>query len=195
VAVIIHDALAITRDGGKRWRTASLPHGTVPDSLDFVSATAGWLLASPDTSLTQPVIYHTVDGGARWIRQFSGRSSDSGGVLDMTSAQDGWAIVSGTLHRTMDGGAQWTPIRLPSGNVPTGLSFAGTSQGWVATMGTSRHPEQAVWATVDGHHFQRILKTANTVAAMTLHPDGAGAVLEASAERGPAVWTDAGHHR
>lgn len=193
VAAVLDGELELTRDAGQTWTTESLPPGAVPDAVDFVNARTGWVLVWTGTSLGHQAIYRTVDGGMHWQLQVSTPLTYYGGALDMTSAQDGWAIASTTLYRTTDGGVHWTAVPLPAGNVPTAVSFSSGTQGWVATRESAGPAPGWVWATTDGRHFRRILTSADGVGAITRNPNGSGDVVEgasgATLEFGPVVQT------
>jgi len=100
-------------------------------SASFVSASAGWLLATPCANQVQTcrtiVVRKTVDGGRTWaavhapdaapadIFQGSPPANAVGTIL-FTSARAGWAFGP-ALWQTRDGGLTWRKMRGPGGPV------------------------------------------------------------------------------
>jgi hypothetical protein len=100
-------------------------------SASFVSASAGWLLATPCADQVQTcrtvVMRKTVDGGRTWfavpapeappadIYQGIPPTGAVGAIL-FNSAQEGWAFGP-ALWQTRDGGATWQKMSVPGGPV------------------------------------------------------------------------------
>jgi hypothetical protein len=100
-------------------------------SASFVSASAGWLLATPCADQVQTcrtvVVRKTVDGGRTWSAvhapdvppadMFQGSPPASAvGTILFTSARAGWAFGP-ALWQTRDGGLTWRKMRGPGGPV------------------------------------------------------------------------------
>jgi hypothetical protein len=100
-------------------------------SASFVSASAGWLLATPCADQVQTcrtvVMRKTVDGGRTWSAVhapdappadiFQGRPPAAAvGTILFTSARAGWAFGP-SLWQTQDGGLTWQKMRGPGGRV------------------------------------------------------------------------------
>jgi photosystem II stability/assembly factor-like uncharacterized protein len=92
------------------------------------------------------LVHRSVDGGGAWSAFPSAPPAVAATDLHFTSALDGWVIGWGfsgaALFRTVDGGANWTPV--PDFQGPfVALDFAGAA-GWAAAeTGT-------LWRTTDG---------------------------------------------
>lgn len=100
-------------------------------SASFVSASAGWLLATPCADQVQTcrtiVMRKTVDGGRTWsaVRapgappadMFQGSPpTNAVGTILFTSTRAGWAFGP-ALWQTQDGGLTWQKMRGPGGPV------------------------------------------------------------------------------
>src|SRR5260370_10928642 len=107
-------------------------------SASFVSASAGWLLATPCAAQVATcrtvLLRETVDGGLTWlavpgpdappadIYQGSPPANAVGAIL-FTSAGDGWAFGP-ALWQTRDGGITWRKMNVPGAPVQA-LAVAG----------------------------------------------------------------------
>jgi photosystem II stability/assembly factor-like uncharacterized protein len=134
-----------TEDGGTTWRSSALPNdGSGHDAgfsrLQFVTANVGWLAGSG-------TIYHSIDGGATWTRQFEvpgrkGRPWTWG--LDFSSPNTGWVAGSGKyLARTQDAGRTWRLVhakhkRLGPFDRFTAVHFASHEVGVIAGQHNER---------------------------------------------------------
>ncbi len=107
-------------------------------SASFVSASAGWLLATPCASLVRAcrttLIRKTADGGSTWTPVpapgappgglFLGSlPADAVSAIRFTSARAGW-VFGPALWQTRDGGASWRKLNVPGGPVQD-LAVAG----------------------------------------------------------------------
>jgi photosystem II stability/assembly factor-like uncharacterized protein len=119
-------------------------HATVPPpspvpsvaSLDWLSPTMGWVVLSDRQS--RSVLFHTVDGGRHWVRQFATVGSapsvrfldDRHGLMTEPTPFPG---SNPTVLRSDDGGDHWAPIALPFGigSRPTLPFFLDLDHGWV----------------------------------------------------------------
>jgi photosystem II stability/assembly factor-like uncharacterized protein len=109
--------LYLTPDAGQDWNPISLPSGQLPEAVDFIDASDGWLLTFTETSAgveTSQTLWETQDGGGSW----TAISSDPAlATLDFVNADDGWATTTApsgaavpALLQTTDGGRTWTPV-------------------------------------------------------------------------------------
>lgn len=185
VAAVLNGRLEITTDAGLNWKSATLPAQTFPVSLDFVSSTTGWVLASSSTRVERPVLYKTTDGGRIWHNELEGSAKESGGALDMLSSQVGWLTIGSTLYRTTTGGRQWHVVNLPAGSIPGQIDFVSATQGWITASRQSGSTQSSILATHDGIHFHPILSTSHSVGPIDLQPDGQGYALESNPSQGP----------
>jgi photosystem II stability/assembly factor-like uncharacterized protein len=137
-----------THDGGATWETWRMAAAGIPDAVAFVNAKDGWVLSE---TLNRSFILATTDGGARWVKQYSGVVGLAD--LEFIDADHGWAVGTwgwggGAPHllTTTDGGATWTKRPAP-GEAPFAPFFLNTRQGWIAE-GVSGH--RHIFATTDG---------------------------------------------
>lgn len=122
-----------TADAGATWEYSSAPapermEAFVPNFLTFADAQHGWLMAILGAGMMHQyvAIYSTVDGGVTWNKILD-PSSDADiqsfpkTGLVFSDAQNGWLTrdaqgVEDSPHvfRTVDGGAAWSRIDLPT---------------------------------------------------------------------------------
>lgn len=114
--------------------TPSLPVVTTPgiETLFMLDADNGW--ATSETN-----VLRTTDGGVSWLNATPPGVSSVGwpGGYFFLDTTTGWVLLSdtdattGTLYKTMDGGATWetTPVPFPNG----GLQFLDEANGWAIT--------------------------------------------------------------
>ena len=125
-------------------------------TYNFVSPLVGWALDfsenRPETVAGRFWILRTVDGAKHWERQLAaqnGYSSFSSDSIQMFDAEHGFVYVHGAtdaLFRTVDGGANWRPIALPT-SVAKQVTFSDPLHGWLlASASQSIH----LYATQDG---------------------------------------------
>lgn len=118
--------LSHTADGGRTWRSITLPVFAVAQ-ITFVDPEHGWMLADLDTADGQQAadIFRTTDGGQTWAKLSS--AADRPGALPLEGqkfgltfrdATTGWVVQGDSLapaprlhglFRTQDGGATWQP--------------------------------------------------------------------------------------
>jgi photosystem II stability/assembly factor-like uncharacterized protein len=145
---------ARSTDGGRSWRTDSVPDAGALDfrAVHALDARRAWLLSSGEAEKGQARIYRTTDAGVHWSLVYS--TPQKGVFLDAIAfwdAQHGIAIsdpVDGHFFvvTTNDGGGTWTrvpPERLPA-TLPNEAAFAasgscltveGESNVWIGTGG------------------------------------------------------------
>jgi photosystem II stability/assembly factor-like uncharacterized protein len=97
-------------DGGVTWNTLSLPSPFSShqiNTVDFVNDNTGWV-GGILSSFTPHLLGRTTDGGVTWVQQILD-GNPSGGVasVDMVNENIGFAIGSGGLYSTTNGGATW----------------------------------------------------------------------------------------
>ena len=112
--------------------------GPFTATYDFLSPTLGWALVIDYSALnTRFFIFHTVDGAARWSKQYFGKARGDQPYLHFFDPSNGFAYA-GFSYRTVDGGQHWQQIRVP-GTQPY-VSFANPTDGWALTFvgGTQR---------------------------------------------------------
>jgi photosystem II stability/assembly factor-like uncharacterized protein len=122
-------------------------------SLHMLDELNGW-------GVTETSIVRTNDGGATWYDLSPDGPTELGYLVSgfFLDAEYAWIILpdpndymhSGTLYRTQDGGAGWTPVSLPFGGGD--LTFIDERNGWMlADLGAGAGSNAvAVFQTSDG---------------------------------------------
>ena len=116
----------------------------VEDLFDtqFVGSSEGWAVGAFG------VIYHTVDGGARWRAQQAPTTQNLYGV-SFVDAERGWAVGrSGAVLRTADGGRHWVEQVSSTRKHLFKVCFTDARNGWaVGDWGTVIHTRDggATW--------------------------------------------------
>jgi photosystem II stability/assembly factor-like uncharacterized protein len=156
-----------TEDGGRTWRTLSIPDAGQLDfrDIDAVNDRTAYVLSIGPGDASR--IYKTTDAGATWTLQF--RNNDPKAFFDAIAFRDarhGFAFsdsVDKTLVvlRTDDGGAEWT--RIAPANLPAALE----GEGAYAASGSS--------VAVSGAHVW-----IGTTASRVLHSSDAGRSWQAA---------------
>ena len=125
-----------TADGGRTWRSSTLPVFSVAQ-ITFADSQHGWMLADLDTADGEQAadIWRTTDGGQTWAKLSS--AADRPGALPLEGqkfgltfrdATTGWVVQGDSVDKaprlhglfwTQDGGATWQPA--PTLAWPTAL--------------------------------------------------------------------------
>jgi len=134
-----------------------------PVTYDFVTPTLGWAvqqLWTPTTPAGGFSVFKTTDGARHWHSQLVLESSFVGFVpisiqfLDQMHGFIGVGDPFEQLDRTVDGGATWDSLRLPSGSHRVeGVAFTDTNHGWLLVGGLV----PLLYATDDaGNNWRRL---------------------------------------
>jgi photosystem II stability/assembly factor-like uncharacterized protein len=150
-----------TTDGGLTWPSVTpMPFGTF-HGMDFVDSQRGWIAGSN--------IFRTDDGGSTWtlLADPAAMMFDVG----FASASIGWCVgASGTVMKTLDGGATWSTTTIPG--------YAGT------LLGVSVVDSQILWVVGDDGFVAR-----STDGGTTFVPEDPG--LEPDAQPSSVHFVDA----
>jgi photosystem II stability/assembly factor-like uncharacterized protein len=126
-------------------RVVQLPeqgHSLFPYAPTFVDANHGWLPRGqsdrPGGSGFTSSLLRTSDGGERWAP--AGPRPPFSPVSDFTDTEHGWAVTSGELAKTSDGGATWKRVAI---NLPRNVATADETLERVFARGSSI----IVWGT------------------------------------------------
>jgi photosystem II stability/assembly factor-like uncharacterized protein len=103
-------AIAVSTDGGRRWRSVRLPRRRLAlQAVDFVSARLGYAVVEDGR------LYRTRNGGRRWVEVRSLGDVSLAGIA-FGGSRSGWALADsfpgrsgGWVLRTDDGGRTWRP--------------------------------------------------------------------------------------
>ncbi|HEV2250431.1 MAG TPA: hypothetical protein VGT60_07985 [Candidatus Limnocylindria bacterium] len=158
------DRLAVTRDAGTTWATATPPGITAAQlaTVFFLDASHGWAVAPGARTLTTPVgtelqLFRTSDGGTTWTRTTAGRTlwgSPGSMLFTFFDQQHGWLEIAlegsplaapSQLLATDDGGATWRAMPMIGRGA---IRFSSTKVGWLASNGYARGGR--LLRTVDG---------------------------------------------
>lgn len=128
-------ALYVTADGGTTWTPVTWPGSSYANlSVQFFSATSGYLGSTHYTAGTGTDTYYTSNGGTTWASNPS--NIDWNWIYDMSflNATTGWSVgdnvTNGSIFYTNNGGTTWT-----SQNSTTtfyyGIDFKSANVGYV----------------------------------------------------------------
>lgn len=151
-----------TRDGGRRWSNVSPPgfsqtapndwdHDINRDSVgsDFQDTCTAWLaVVSGQYGHNAMNVYHTSDGGRRWVQtRFATTKVGDRSYIQFLDQRHGFILsVSGPagghmdkrVYRTADGGHIWRLMSDISGDkhgywmfYPSGMTFRSPNEGWI----------------------------------------------------------------
>jgi photosystem II stability/assembly factor-like uncharacterized protein len=131
-------ALAVAVGSFVRSTSVARPSPAPPavSSMDWLSSRVGWVVLTDAGS--RSVLFHTVDGGRRWDRQFATIGAPTAvrfvdathGLMTEPTPYPG---ANPTVLRTDDAGAHWSPIEPPFGlgPRPTLPFFLDPDHGWL----------------------------------------------------------------
>ncbi|MCB9681206.1 MAG: hypothetical protein H6733_07010 [Alphaproteobacteria bacterium] len=122
-----------TADGGRTWAYQDAATSADLSGVAFVDDQHGWAVGGRPASFSPPtrVIVHTDDGGQTWVPQLSENNMSPLAAVDFVDVQHGWAVGSlGTLLRTTDGGATWSPATTGTQLQLSDLDFLDPLHGW-----------------------------------------------------------------
>ncbi|MDA8346495.1 MAG: YCF48-related protein [Thermaerobacter sp.] len=168
VAIREQGAVYVSRNGGVTWKSvAGLQLNNYMWGNVFTYDPAGRLLAD---DMDDNLIRLTQSGARQLIWPITPLTR-----VDFVSATQGFGLAHGLgqLHlvRTPDGGLTWDAVPMPGGSAPTGLTFAGSRNGWVL-RGTDGRP----LATADGGKTWRPIGVRHVLSAR-IFPSGSGFLL------------------
>lgn len=104
-------------NGGVSWSAQTTPTTWDISALSFIDSQTGWAAGE------WGMVLHTTDGGQSWSVQPTGTLVNFT-KLHFTDAHIGFAFGGGSLYYTNDGGANWTKIIAPGGNLNYSIDFA-----------------------------------------------------------------------
>ena len=155
VLVIILTGLAYVRPtfGGARAPVApALPAAYQLASVDFVSSTNGWFVATFDSG--RFALLHTGDAGRTWTRQLSGATNERGVYMRFFDSTHGvFALVGNQplTFRTSDGGRTWSSRRtIDSSAYVQSVSFVDPQHSWSLVRSETPSGVVELFRTRDG---------------------------------------------
>ena len=110
VAVGDRGAILLSDDQGVTWSTAKSGTDELLTASVFTTAAEGWVVGQDST------ILHTTDAGAHWATQTTAKGADQA-LFSVASLGPGHLVATGAyalMLETIDGGAAWTPVKLPN---------------------------------------------------------------------------------
>ena len=146
-----------TGDGGRTWRTVTLPtkHGSFIFGFAPIDASRAWLMVAGLTETGPVDLWSTKDGGQTWSKTTAPAFVFRGALITFTDGTNGWFAVPGppmsqdqqqgiVIDRTTDGGKTWrlvTQTNFPPEKSTSGapsetcgkqdLAFLDASTGWL----------------------------------------------------------------
>ncbi len=153
-AVGRYNAILNTTDGGKNWINITLNNtewDTYYNDVQFTDAKNGWIVD------VKGRILRTTDGGMTWIPKPHDKSVTK---IYFKNVDNGWAIDSWNIYRSVDGGESWNvnytlgytqPI-LEGVSGLMSIYFLNDKIGWVAGYGTiiTTSDGGKTWRKIDG---------------------------------------------
>lgn len=137
VAVGNNGAIYRTADSGITWRQIAAGVNDINlNGVFFVNENTGWILGGS-------LVLKTTDGGLTWSRQ---TPADVGALMWDGFAFDGstaW-IAGSTVHKSVNGGAEWSRLIGNTGIVYRGIEFGDENIGWIVGGGGT------IKKTIDG---------------------------------------------
>lgn len=141
IALVAMMAVPYAASAHVRWDSYEWPYGS-PVTVDhvrfsdvyFANAKTGWVVGDGG------YIFHTTDGGHKWVRQTSGTTKSLWSV-DFIDASTGWVVGDdGLVCRTTNGGSTWSHGTSGAPAELTGVRFVDAKSGWaVGPGGTILH--------------------------------------------------------
>jgi photosystem II stability/assembly factor-like uncharacterized protein len=166
-------AIVKTTDGGATWTAINMSaHAAILVDIYFKNAMEGWVVGGRDDvgqpmarrkrDDVEPVVLHTVDGGATWtdrlepIRRQMPRG-EWGWKIQALDAQTMFVslenLLDGAILRSDDGGLNWQRLRINdrqrNSNLE-GIGFVDRDRGWVGGWGDIDFVGGFTSATADG---------------------------------------------
>lgn len=112
--------------------------------LAFADDQHGWMIVSEPNAVT--TILATADGGRTWTEQRRGQGISA---IDAVSSTHIWAVESGTLIFSTNGGQQWQALQSDTlSDRVLRIEFSDQAHGWATRY--SPHNEQLLYRTTDG---------------------------------------------
>ena len=141
-----------TSDGGNNWNAFN-----GKGIFYFADQNNGWAIYPAGNNIIPPVkIYHTANGGADWIEQYSDNTAGGFNAIQFTDNNNGWVVGdNGKILKTTNGGTTWVPIT-NTGIDPASQSkcvfFIDANTGWIGTNDgvLNLNPARIVLYTGDG---------------------------------------------
>jgi photosystem II stability/assembly factor-like uncharacterized protein len=176
-----------TTDGGTNWTRQGA--GQIADvnlyGVTAVDASTAWTVGDPQGGYAS--IYRTTDRGTNWVRKGSLTNIPPAELKKVfaVSAEQAWAVGTGAILHTSDGGDSWTN-QIPTGYESTAL------QGVYSPDGVN------VWVTGGSNHgLATILKSGDGGLTWLRQTNGdvilATALLGISAVDASSAWTVGGN--
>jgi photosystem II stability/assembly factor-like uncharacterized protein len=100
----------LSDDDGASWAISPTGSDELLTAAVFTDARQGWVVGQDST------ILHTTDGGAHWVTQTTAAGNDQA-LFSIASLAPGHLIATGAyalVLETQNGGAAWTPVKLPN---------------------------------------------------------------------------------
>lgn len=156
--------LLATIDGGNSWKPRSRPTEDILRDIYFVDDSNGWLICERNLydlkTLEEPRTYlmNTVNGGISW-QKVEIKGADVDARITRAVFREGghaWAFgEGGAIFKTIDSGASWVRVAVPTRNLLLGATFIDNQRGWVVGAGAT------ILQTSDGGESWHLTKPAD----------------------------------
>jgi photosystem II stability/assembly factor-like uncharacterized protein len=129
--------------------TATRPTDAFLRDAAFIDEQCGWLVHGVGNDAGERIgteLLATCDSGQTWTTRYT--TTASLGEIDFISQQQGWMVISDTLHTTTDSGHTWQPFATHVLTRVARVDFVDAQHGWVRSA--TRYPNHGLLRTTDG---------------------------------------------
>lgn len=135
-----------TSDGGTSWTTQLSAPGVIIYRIRAQDTERAWAVGG-DAVSGAGLVLHTDDAGRTWRPSWNGETASWLADVAFADQLHGWAVgEGGGVLRTVDGGASWERVPVPTRQDLTAVCFIDASHGWIVGDG------ETMLRTVDGGH-------------------------------------------
>lgn len=112
IAVGEYGKILRTTDSGDSWSEIAIDSEVGLNSISFIDASNGWAGGFKNDDPDQSAVYKTIDGGASWSETILSTDNMPNQInqIKFLDNNNGWAVGSGEIIKTTDGGDTWSPI-------------------------------------------------------------------------------------
>lgn len=132
-----------TNDRGKTWTVKDMYPlaGTLIDCY-FLDKNRGYVVGGnikQFSTLIEPLVLYTEDGGETWQKRYEGKSNGWCWKITFPTPTTGYISIenfdNASVLKTTDGGEKWTRLTIPDNYDIQGIGFINENVGWVGGYG------------------------------------------------------------